>query len=406
MSLVLLQINVAATNGSNSSIARDIGSLALKKGWTSYIAYGRRALPCESTLIRIGNDLDVKIHGFIARVFDMQGLGSRIATKQFLKKVDKINPDIVHIHNIHGYYLNYKLLFEYFNKNHIPVVWTLHDCWSFTGHCAYFSLINCEKWKTQCEKCPARHSYPKSLFFDRSRNNYNLKKHLFTSLKKLHITTVSKWLQGLVYESFLNKYPVDIVFDGIDTKSFTYRDSNLRKELSLDGKFVLLAVASTWVESKGWKDYIKLSRILPQDIVLVMLGVKETQQLELPDNIIALPRQNSREKLAEYYSMADVLLNLSYQETFGMTTAEAMACGTPGISYNKTACPELISPETGIVVEAGNLDQILSAINVIKTNGKVYYSKACRQRVLDNFDFSKVNLKFFDIYEQMLQDKI
>lgn len=398
----LLQINVDANNGSNGSIARDIGTIALEKGWKSYIAYGRKHLPCDSQLIRVGNDLDIKIHGLLTRLFDLHGLGSIISTKLFIRKIKKINPDIVHLHNIHGYYINYKILFEYLINQNIPVVWTFHDCWPFTGHCGHFELYGCTRWKTMCYDCPASHGYPSSWFFDRSMKSFKLKKKLFTSPNNLHVATVSNWLKGLVENSFFSKYPIHVIYDGIDTDSFTYRDSNLRRKYKLENKFILLSAAANWSSSKGWNDYIKLSTMLSDDFVIMLVGVTDKQRKELPSKILSVPRQEGKEKLAEYYSMADVLLNLSYQETFGMTTAEAMACGTPGISYDRTACPELITPETGIVVEAGNMEQILDAITTIKKNGRSYYSKSCRQRVLDNFDFKKINQQYFDIYEEIL----
>ena len=180
MSIVLLQINVDANNGSNGSIARDIGTIALSKGWESYIAYGRRQIPCDSQLIRIGNSFDVRLHGLLTRLFDIHGLGSIITTKRFIRKVKRIKPDIIHLHNIHGYFINYKILFEYLKDNNIPVVWTFHDCWPFTGHCGHFVKYNCDKWKTECHHCPAVHDYPNSWFFDRSKQSYNLKKTLFT----------------------------------------------------------------------------------------------------------------------------------------------------------------------------------------------------------------------------------
>lgn len=405
MSVTLLQINVDANNGSNGSIARDIGTIALSKGWKSYIAYGRRHIPCDSELIRIGNDFDIRIHGILTRLFDLHGLGSILATKRFLRKVDKIKPDIVHLHNIHGYFINYKLLLEYLIINNIPIVWTFHDCWPFTGHCGHYVKYKCNKWKTHCEKCPGVHGYPISLFLDRSYKTFELKKCLFTKPEILHVTTVSKWLSSEAKESFFSKYPIHVIYDGIDTDSFTNRPSDIRRRFGLEDKFILMSAAANWSNAKGWNDYIQLSHILPNDCVIMLIGVTETQKKSLPQNIIAVPRQEGKQKLAEFYSVADVLLSLSYMETFGMTTAEAMACGTPGISYNVTACPELITPETGLVVEPGNMNAILEAINTIKTNGKSYYSEACRKRVLENFDFKQVNKKFFDIYNDILKDK-
>lgn len=399
----LLQINVDANNGSNGSVARDIGTIALDKGWKSYIAFGRRSIPCDSELIRVGNEIDVRLHGIFSRLFDLHGLGSYFATCLFLRKVKIIKPDIVHLHNIHGYFINYRLLFRYLVKENIPIVWTFHDCWPFTGHCGYFEAYKCDKWMDCCHQCPGVHDYPASWIIDNSKYNFKLKKRIFTSAKKMHVTTVSSWLSGLVKESFFSGYPISVVYDGVDTKTFQHTESNLKKEYGLEGKFVLLSAAANWTTAKGWNDYIELSKKLPEDCVIMLLGVKNEEVKELPKEVIGVPRVEGKTKLAEYYSMADVLLNLSYQETFGMTTAEAMSCGTPGISYNVTACPELLTSDTGIVVEAGNLHQVLTAISTIKTKGKESYSQACRERAMTLFDSNKVNNKFFDIYNKFLK---
>ena len=395
----LLQINVDANNGSNGSIARDIGTMALNRGWESMIAYGRRAIPCDSQLIKVGSDLDVKIHGLQTRMFDNHGRGSYFTTKVFLKKVDKFKPDIVHLHNIHGYYINYELLFNYLVEKQIPVVWTLHDCWPFTGHCGYFVKWQCVKWLDGCYNCPASHTYPKSWFIDNSKDNYNVKKCVFTAPSKMHLTTVSNWLKGLVEKSFLSNFPITVIYDGIDVDEFKSRPSDLRIRLGLENKFILLAAAANWSESKGWSDYIELSKLLTENYTIVLVGVEKISKQKLPDHIVCIPRQESKSDLADYYSMADVLLSLSYQETFGMTIAEALACGTPAIVYNNTACPEVISADCGIAVESGNLGEVLGAIKVISSKKKDFYSNACRQRVIECFNSKTVNEQFFDIYE-------
>ena len=401
----LLQINVDANNGSNGSIARDIGSIALAKGWKSYIAYGRRMLPCDSELIRVGNDWDVRLHGVLTRLFDLHGLGSILTTKKFLKRMDIIQPDIVHLHNIHGYYINYKLLFEHLQKRNIPVVWTFHDCWPFTGHCGYFTSIRCEKWKTLCHNCPQKKGYPSSFFLDRSEKAFKLKKNLFSNVEKLYITTVSHWLKSLVDESFLSDKDIRVVYNGINIDKFIYRPSILKSQYGIEDKFVLMSAAANWSNGKGWNDYISLSEKLSDDYAIMLLGVTEEQSKKLPPKIIGVKRVENMDKLAEYYSMADILLNLSHEETFGMTTAEAMACGTPGISYNVTACPEILSSETGVVVEEGNFQHIVSAIEEIRSKGKQYYSNACRKRVVENFNYKIVNQAFFDIYDDILYSK-
>lgn len=398
----LLQINVDANNGSNGSIARDIGDIALSKGWRSIIVYGRKHIPSKSELIRVGNDWDIKLHGLFTRLTDLHGLGSYFVTKRLIRRIEKIQPSIIHLHNIHGYYINYKILFDYINKNNIPVVWTFHDCWPFTGHCGHYIGHNCYKWRKSCNKCPAKTEYPTSWVFDNSSFNYSLKKTLFTKPAKLSVVTVSNWLKSVTDQSFFSKYPVTVIYDGIDTESFKYRQSDLKVKLGIEEKFVLMSAAANWSSSKGWEDYLKVATLLPNNFIIILIGVSPQQKKILPHNIIGIQRVEGKEKLAEYYSIADVLLNLSYAETFGMTTAEAMACGTPGISYNITACPELITEDTGLVVEPGDIEGVLQAINIIVEKGRASFSDACRIRVLENFNFKMVNNKYFDIYEQLL----
>lgn len=401
---ILLQINVDANNGSNGSIARDIGDIALSKGWRSVIVYGRKHIPSRSELIRVGNDWDVRWHGLFTRLTDLHGLGSYFATKRLVKKIKELNPNIIHLHNIHGYYINYKILFDFINKHNIPVVWTFHDCWPFTGHCSHYIGYNCYKWISSCNNCPARTDYPTSWFVDNSSFNFTLKRSLFTRPKKLAVVTVSNWLKSVTDQSFFSKYPVTVIYDGIDTDSFRYRQSDLKVKLGIEGKYVLMSAAANWSTSKGWDDYLKVASQLPQKYIIILIGVTSEQQKTLPPNIIGIQRVEGKEKLAEFYSIADVLLNLSYAETFGMTTAEAMACGTPGISYNITACPELLTKDTGLVVEPGDIGGVLNAIDIMTKKGRLSYSDACRSRVLSNFDFKKVNNQYFDIYGQLINE--
>lgn len=193
----LLQINSIVNSGSTGRIAEEIGQTAIKAGWDSYIAYARKYGSSNSKLIKIGNNIDIKMHGLKTRMFDKHGLASKNATRNFITEIEKIKPDIIHLHNIHGYYINIEILFKYLKYSNIPIVWTLHDCWPITGHCTHFAFIGCEKWKSQCNNCPQKNSYPSSWLFDRSEKNFNLKKELFTSLPNLTLVPVSKWLAGI-----------------------------------------------------------------------------------------------------------------------------------------------------------------------------------------------------------------
>jgi putative colanic acid biosynthesis glycosyltransferase len=259
----LLQINSVINSGSTGRIAEEIGQLAMKNGWKSYIAHGRNNRPSQSETIKIGNDWDIKWHGLQTRLFDRHGLASMKATKKLVEKIKEVQPEIIHLHNLHGYYLNIEILFHYLATANIPIVWTLHDCWPMTGHCAYFSFIGCDKWKTQCEHCPQKKGYPASYLMDRSYQNYRLKKELFTSVRKMTLVPVSNWLATIIKDSFLKGYPIKTIYNGVDTTVFSPRESDeIREKNKIKDKFVLLGVANVWDQRKGLNDFIRLSRLI------------------------------------------------------------------------------------------------------------------------------------------------
>jgi putative colanic acid biosynthesis glycosyltransferase len=379
----------------------------MSKGWGSYIAYGRKSNESASKTIRIGSELAVALHGLLSRLLDRHGLGSIKATKTLLNEIRKINPDIIHLHNIHGYYINYEILFEYLATANIPIVWTLHDCWPLTGHCTHFSNINCIKWKTECHHCPKKKNYPTSLIIDRSRHNYKFKRHHFISLDNLTIVPVSRWLGTIIQESFLAKYPTFIINNGIDTTAFypVSDCSEIRMKYGITEKFILLGVATAWDAGKGWDDYCKLSQVLSDDYVIVLVGLSKKQKKLLPSNIIGIERTESIKELRELYSTANIVLNLSCQETFGMTTIEGFACGTPGIVYNVTASPELITKETGCIVEPGNIEQVVKAIEIIKSNGKEFYTANCRKRAEKSYNEEVRYSDYFKVYNRLIIKK-
>lgn len=403
----LLQINTSLNCNSTGKIAEQLGTLAKKQGWDCYVAHGPR-FKKESALksYEVEDTFGEKIHWAKSLLFDAHGLSSTKATEKFVTWIDSIRPDIIHLHNIHGYYLNYKVLVEYLVQKNVPVVWTFHDCWPITGHCGYFSLEGCEKWRTGCGKCPLRwKEYPKSIFVDRSAKNYQLKKSLFCSLKNLNIISVSKWMDCIVGESFLGSQKHLHIYNGIDVDIFKPTNSDLRQKYNLRNKKILLGVASIWTTRKALADYIELSKLLPQNYQVVLMGPTREQAKAIPDNIIVINRTNNQKELVQWYTEATILLNLSYEETFGLTTVEGFACGTPSVVYNKTASPELITPETGFVVEAGDYNSLLNAIKNICSNGKDFYSAACRQRAVEHFNKDDRFQDYINLYNELLNEK-
>jgi len=368
--LKVLQINTVCGVGSVGRIVRQIHEALREKGHESYIAYGRKPLGCDGA-IRIGEDLDVYFHVFLTRVFDLHGFGSKKATKKFLKIVEEINPDIIHLHNIHGYYLNIEVLFDFLKSFDKPVVWTLHDCWAFTGHCSHFTYAKCERWKTGCYSCPEKKSYPRSVIFDNSKSNYARKKKAFTGAKNMTLVTPSQWLAGLVKESFLRDYPVQVIPNGIDTEVFKPTPSDFKKRYGLDGKFLILGVANVWGKRKGFDYFLDLSKYLSDDEIIVLVGLSDERIKNLPNNIIGIKRTNSAKELAEIYTAADVFFNPTLEDNYPTVNLEAQACGTYVITFDSGGAKEtIISKESGVAIKPCNAEDIMNLIRVLRSKGR------------------------------------
>jgi putative colanic acid biosynthesis glycosyltransferase len=396
----LLQINVLVNSGSTGRIAEEIGQKAMAQGWKSVIAYGRNERPSQSELIKIGNDWDMRIHGLQTRLFDRHGLASKTATKKLVRQIEEIKPQIIHLHNIHGYYLNIEILFRFLKQANIPVVWTLHDCWPITGHCVYFDYAGCEKWKTECSHCPQKTTYPASYFIDRSEENFKLKKELFSNLPNLTLVPVSNWLAGILKKSFLKNTPSKVIHNGINTEIFQpASNQTIRSKYNVKDKFVLLGVASVWSPRKGLKDFIELSKKLDSAYQIILVGLNHKQIKKLPNNIIGIEQMESVHELAKLYSISDVFINPTYEDNFPTTNLESLACGTPVITYKTGGSPEAIDNLTGIIVEKGYLNELISAIKKIKEKGKAFNSKACVNRVKRMFKKDERYQNYIDLYE-------
>lgn len=402
-SKIILQINSVVNSGSTGRIAEEIGQTAISCGWESFIAYGRNERPSVSKLIKIGSEKDIRWHGVQTRLFDKHGFASRKTTFDFVKQIDEIKPDIIHLHNIHGYYINIEILFYYLKKVNLPVVWTLHDCWPITGHCSYFTFIGCEKWKSECYSCPQKKEYPASWLIDRSKKNFHLKKELSSSLSNLTLVPVSNWLSGILRESFLKIFPMKVIYNGINTEVFKpSRGNSFRIKYGLDSKFLLLGVASVWSPRKGLRDFIELSKLLNKDYQLVLVGLTKAQIREIPNNIIGIERTENVDELAEVYASSDVFVNPTYEDNFPTTNLESLACGTPIITYKTGGSHESIDENTGIVVEQGNIKKLEDAIKEIKRRGKQYYSKACVERVHRLYKKEDKYREYIKLYDSLL----
>lgn len=376
----LLQINATCNWGSTGRIAEQIALLAQRSGWDCYTAHGARYVRESATkTIKVGSKADNRMHALMSLLIGGHGLGSKRATRLFVEAIKEISPNIIHLHNIHGYYLNYLVLFDYLKTCGIPVVWTLHDCWPMTGQCTHFELVGCEKWKTDegCNHCPQLGASYKTIV-DRSHRNWQLKKETFTVVENLTIVTVSKWLKNIVKESYLGGKPVKVIHNGVDLNCFK-PVSVTRKELGLDEKKpVVLGVSSEWGQKKGIKEFVDLAK--SDTYQVVMIGVTEQQLKSLPSSIKVIMRTHNVHELVKYYSVADVFVNPTYEDSFPTVNIEALACGTPVITYRTGGSPEAIDDETGIVVEQGDVNGLRRGIDMIVAKNKDELSSICRNR--------------------------
>lgn len=360
----VLFINSVCGIRSTGRIVTDLAEKYMADGNECRIAYGRENVPekYKDISYRICSPMQVNIAGAKSRIFDNEGFNATSETKKFIKWAEEYNPDLLWLHNLHGYYINVEILFEWIkSRPQMEVKWTFHDCWNFTGHCCHFSFAKCGKWKSECKNCCQTKRYPISLFRDNSKNNFYRKRKVFTGVKNLTIITPSYWLSNLVKESFLKEYPCVVVYNEIDKSIFTPRESDFRQKYGLEDKKIVLGVATAWSERKGLFEFARLSETMDKQYKIVLVGLKESQMASLPDTILKFPCTDNATELAEIYTASDVFLNLSKEETFGLTTLEALSCGTPSIVYKGTACEEVAEKYGGIAVEQ-DLDKVIEAI--------------------------------------------
>lgn len=358
-----LLINSVCGIGSTGKICLDIAKQLEIEGHEVKIAFGRNSYVPEEArkyAIRIGNDIDLYLHFVKSILFDGQGQGSRNATRKFLKWASEYNPDVLWLHNIHGYYINYEELFAWIKERPaMQVKWTLHDCWAFTGHCAYFTMVKCDKWKEHCHHCPQLNSYPRSAI-DQCYKNYEQKKAAFRNCPNIQLITPSIWLADLVKQSYLKEYPVEVRHNTIDEKIYKPMESDFKQRMGLLDKKIVLGLASVWDARKGLKDFYKLADILPDNYQIILVGLNKKQLKKLPSNIIGLSKTNSIDELVKIYSAADVFVNTTYEDNYPTVNLEAQACGTPVITYNTGGSPESVPSEN--VVAVGNIRQVANLI--------------------------------------------
>lgn len=404
----LLQINpVLRKSTSTGRIMQEIGELAISGGWESYVAYsrGRDGEPeCASELVPVGDRLSVAWHGAETRLADRHGLASDRATRQFVRRIEEIRPDIIHIHNIHGYFLNYRILFDFLSSSGIPVVWTVHDCWLYTGHCYYYTAAGCGRWRTGCGHCPQKREFPKSLWADRSRRNWEDKKRSFTSMPRdrFVIVPVSGWIRSEMEDSFLKDYSMQVIHNGIDTDIFSpSAPSDAVGKYGLEGKHIILGVASIWSREKGLADFMEMARRLRDDEALVLVGLTGKQIAALPERVTGISRTADVRELAGLYAAADVFVNPTWQDNYPTVNLEAVSCGTPVVTYRTGGSPESVTPETGFIVEPGDLDGVMKAVRTIEMSDRQQYRDKCRACALEYFRKSDRYGDYIRLYERL-----
>lgn len=360
----VLLINAAADPSGPGGICARLAQDYAAQGHEVTIAYGRYGTVAPASrpfARRIGTPLDVRLHAVKSMLLDAHGLGSRRATKRFLAWAETWKPDLVWLHNLHGYYVNYELLFAWIKQHpELEVRWTLHDCWAFTGHCSHYMAVGCEQWKTGCRTCPERKRYPKSLLLDRCADNYRRKKAAFTGVKSMTLITPSKWLADQLTMSFLKEYPVEVHYNTINREVFKPTQGDFREMHGLVGKRIVLGVAFNWNMRKGFEDFLALSKLLDESYRIVLVGLEQKQLQSLPENILGLPRTGSARELAEIYTAADVFVNPTHEDNYPTTNLEAQACGTPVITYDTGGSPESVPPEN--VVPCGDVQALAERI--------------------------------------------
>lgn len=358
-------INVdCGTGGSTGRIALEIVKEDTTEKDAILFAYGREGGNDERIKkYKVGNRLSIYTHVLLTRFFDLHCHGSYFATKKLVKALEEFHPDILWLHNIHGYYINMGVLFEWIKFQHnMKVNWLLHDCWAFTGHCGYFTVAKCDKWEKGCYQCVQKKEYPKSILFDNSKRNYICKKKTFTGIKNLTIITPSQWLADLVAKSFLKGYPVRVRHNTIDTKVFSSKTNHFKSDYKIEEKFVVLGVANIWNKRKGLNDFLRLRKYLDERFIIVLVGLQENQIKQLPKGIIGIKRTQSANKLAEVYSAADVFFNPTYEDNYPTVNLEAESCGTPVITYDTGGSKETLHSNESRVVETGNLMKVVQLI--------------------------------------------
>ena len=394
----IVQINATCTAGSTGKICKAIGERLVGQGDESYTLHVQANVDTGSC-ISCGTPLYLKTQALRSRVLGNYGFNSRAATKRMIAHLERLQPDIVHLHNLHGHNADLEMLFRYLKEKQVKVVWTFHDCWAFTAYCPHFTMAKCDKWRSGCEHCPQRGCY--SFFFDRSRELYQRKKELFSGLD-MTIVTPSRWLADLVGQSFLKEYPVEVIHNGIDLSVFRPRENNFREAYGIGpDKHILLGVAFGWGVRKGLDVFLELAKRLdPEAYRIVLVGTNETVDKQLPANVISIHRTQNQQELAEIYTAADLFLNPTREDNYPTVNMESLACGTPVLTFRTGGSPEMLDETCGSVVSCDDAEAFLGEILRI-CEEKPYAAETCVAKA-KSFDQCQKYIEYTDLYERLV----
>ena len=396
---MLVEINTVS-NGSTGSIMLNLAQIARRKNIdvkTFSMKWRNQSPPLEMHTYFgsfIENAISIRL-GFLT---GFNGCFCWIGTKLLLKNFDKIKPNIIHLHNLHNCYINLPMLFSYIKKHNIRVIWTLHDCWAFTGQCPHFTVAKCQKWKTGCHNCPSFQLYPKASY-DNTKRMWQLKKKWFTGIEDLTIVTPSQWLADLVKKSYLKDYPVQVINNGIDLQVFKPTASDFRKKYGLKDKYIILGVAFGWGERKGLDVFVELSKRLDNSYQIVLVGTNGIVDKQLPDNIITIHRTQNQVELAEIYTAADLFVNPTREEVLGLVNIEANDCGTPVLTFRTGGSPECIDETCGFVVDCDDIDAMEREI--LRISKENPYTKAACIKRAKRFDMDDRFEEYVTLYNRL-----
>lgn len=371
----VVQINSECGRGSTGKIAVSISNLLSKNGIENYIYYSGNHRSDYPLGRMIAGKYSIRIHQLLSRFFGDQGFHSYFATIKLVKELELVDPDIIILHNLHGYYLHLPTLFDYIRRFNKPVYWVLHDCWPFTGHCTHFIVNKCCKWQTECATCDQQNKYPYSWFFDRSRELFRRKKEMLTGIQNLTLIAPSQWLANHVQKSFLKEYPVHVINNGIDLSVFNPTESDFRARYQIENKIMLLGVASCWSNYKGLDVFVELAHRLDSDrYQIVLVGTDEDIQRKLPSNIVSIRRTENQPQLAQIYSAADIFINPTREDNYPTVNMEALACGTPVITFDTGGAAEILGNGDGVVIKNNSIQSLIETIQSVYSTD--YDSKA------------------------------